>query len=108
VNVNSFVTLTSVKPLFDDDVAIPKTTLVQEALEDFKLNNLTGIQEQKMEISFNPDGGGDILIKVIDPHAATGYLVFQDEEGYKSWLNAQLYEPSQDEIQEAASRGQRS
>jgi hypothetical protein len=82
--------------------------LQQAVVEDFKLNTLVGIPDQKLEISFNPEDGGDILIKVIDPHAASGYLVFQDEEAYKNWLNANLYEPSQDEIQEGAERGQRS
>lgn len=99
------ITLTSVEPLFKDESAAPGDTLKQIVLEDFKLNNLTGVPDQKLEISFNPDDGGDILIKRIDPHAASGYLVFQDETAYNDWLNKQLYEPSQDEIEEAASRG---
>lgn len=98
-------TLLSVEPLFKDESAAPEATLKQVAVEDFKLNNLAGVPTQNMEISFNPEDGGDILIKVIDPHAASGYLVFQDETTYNDWLGKQLYEPSQDEIQEAASRG---
>jgi hypothetical protein len=97
--------LQSVESLFEDHAPTPKDTLKQVVLDDFKLNNLTGTPDQKLEISFNPDEGGDILIKVIDPHAASGYLVFQDEPAYSDWLNKQLYEPSQDEIEEAASRG---
>lgn len=100
--------LQSVDSLFDDTAGVPKDTLKESVVEDFKLNNLAGIPDQKLEISFNPEDGGDILIKVIDPHAATGYLVFQDEKAYNDWLNVNLYEPSQDEIQEAVRRGQRS
>jgi hypothetical protein len=99
------VTLTSVDPLFREESAVPKDTLVQVVLEDFKINHLAGVSDQKLEISFNTDEGDDILIKLIDPHAASGYLVFQDEEAYNNWLGVQLYEPSQDEIGEAASRG---
>lgn len=102
------IALKSVEPLFKDNVAAPKDTLRQVVVDDFKLNHLAGVPDQKLEISFNPDDGGDILIKLIDPHAASGYLVFQDETAYNDWLNTQLYEPSQDEIAEAASRGSRS
>jgi hypothetical protein len=97
--------LESVEPLFKDESAVPKDTLKQMVTEDFKLNQLAGIPDGKLEISFNPEDGGDILIKVIDPHAASGYLVFQDESAYNDWLGKQLYEPTQDEIEEAASRG---
>jgi hypothetical protein len=94
-----------VQPLFEDQSPVPEGTLQQAVIDDFKLNNLAGVPEQKIQISFNTEEGGDILIKVIDPHAASGYLVFQDESAYKHWLNVQLYEPSQDEIQEAARNG---
>lgn len=100
-------TLTSVEPLFKEEAPVPKETLRAQVVEDFKFRNLIGIPDQKIEISYNPDDGDDILLKVIDPHAASGYLVFQDQDAYKSWLDAQLYEPSQDEIQEAAKRGTR-
>lgn len=98
-------TLESVTPLFEDEAPVPEETLKQAVVEDFKGKNMVGVWDRKLEISFNPEDGGDILIKLIDPHAATGYLVFQDESAYNDWLNKQLYEPSQDEIQEAASRG---
>jgi hypothetical protein len=101
------IKLQSVGALFEDSAAVPEDTLKQAVIDDFKLNNLAGIQDGKIQISFNPDEGGDILIKVIDPHAATGYLVFQDEKTYNDWLQAQLYEPSKDEVEGAVS-GQRS
>lgn len=97
--------LTSLQPLFDDQAPVPKDTLKKQVVEDFKLKELAGIPDQSLEISFNPDDGSDIIIKSIDPHAASGYLVFQGEKEYNDWLGAQLHEPSQDEIMEAASRG---
>ena len=102
------ITLTSVQPLFEEESSIPKDALKQAVVEDFKLSELSGVPDSKLEISFNPEEGGDIIIKLIDPHAASGYLVFQDEEAYNDWLSKELYEPSQDEIEEAASRGKRS
>jgi hypothetical protein len=99
------ITLERVEPLFEDTSAIPQDTLKQVVLEDFRMNNLAGVPDNKLEISFNPEEGGDILVKLIDPHAATGYLVFQGEQAYRDWLNRELYEPSQDEIQEAARHG---
>lgn len=102
------ITLTSMAPLFDDESAVPEGTLKEAVIADFKLNQLAGTPDEKLEISFNAGDGGDILIKLIDPNAAQGYLVFQDETAYNDWLNRQLYEPTQDEIEEAASRGSRS
>lgn len=97
--------LESVEPLFKEEAPVPKDTLRGAVLEDFKLRELAGVPDQKLEISFNPDEGGDIIIKLIDPHAASGYLVFQDEAAYRNWLDSELYQPSQDEIEEASSRG---
>jgi len=99
------ITLQSIEPLFSEESPIPKDTLKAEIIEDFKLKELTGIPDQNLEISFNPDEGSDIIIKLIDPHAASGYLVFQDEAAYNDWVSRQLYEPSQGEIEEAANRG---
>jgi hypothetical protein len=101
------ITLTSVEPLFREDAPVPKDTMKKQVLEDFKLHNLIGVADQKLQINFNPDDGSDIIVKLIDPHAASGYLVFQDEKAYKDWLDVQLFDPSQDEIEEAA-RGKRS
>lgn len=92
--------ITSLEPLFEDEAPIPKDSLKEAVVDDFKLK--AGVPDDKLEISFNPEDGSDIIIKLIDPHAASGYLVFQGEAAYNDWLNQQLYEPSQDEIQEAA------
>ena len=97
--------LTALTPLFDDESPVPKDTLKQDVADDFKIKELAGVMDNKLEISFNPEEGSDIIIKLIDPHAASGYLVFQDEAAYTDWLNKELYEPSQDEIEEAATRG---
>lgn len=97
--------LTSVEPLFSGEGAVPEDTLKKAVVDHFKMVHLPGVPEHKLEISFNPEDGGDILIKQIDPHAASGYLVFQDETAYNDWLNAQLYEPSQEDMAEAAQRG---
>lgn len=99
------ITLTDVKSLFEEDSPVPEGTLKQTVVDDFKMKELIGIPDSKLEISFNPDDGSDIIIKLIDPHAASGYLVFQDENAYNDWLGKQLYEPSQDEIEEASSHG---
>lgn len=99
------ITLISVEPLFAEEAPVPKDTFKQQALDDFKSGNLAGVPDQKLEINFNPEDGSDIIVKLIDPHAAAGYLVFQDESAYSNWLSAQLYEPSQDEIMEAAQHG---
>ena len=97
----------SVEPLFREDAPVPRDTMKQQVLEDFKMTALAGIPDQKLEISYNPDDGSDIIVKLIDPHAASGYLVLKDQSAYRDWLDAQLYEPSQDEVQEAINRGSR-
>lgn len=99
------ITLTSIEPLFAETASIPKDTIKKQVVQDFRHKNLVGVLDNKLEIRFDPEEGGDILIKVIDQHAATGYLVFQDENTYRDWLNAQLYEPTQGEIAEAANHG---
>jgi len=94
--------LFNLEELHKDEAPIPKDSLKQDVVDDFKFKELAGKGEASIKITLNPEDGSDILIKVIDPHAAAGYLVFQDDASYKDWLSQQLYEPSQDEIEEAS------
>jgi hypothetical protein len=97
--------LTRVQDLFRKDAPIPRDALKMNVVEDVKLRVFTGLPQDKLEISFNSPDGDDIILKVVDPQAAAGYLVFQDEQEYNGWLQQELFQPSQDEVEEAASRG---
>lgn len=101
------ISLTPVEDLFKPEAPIPKGTLKAQVIEHLKSAEFIGVSEDRLQISFNPPDGDDIILKVVDPHAATGHLVFQGEDQYNDWLSDSLYEPSQDEIEEAARRGSR-
>jgi hypothetical protein len=101
------IALTSLESLFKEPQDTPAEALKHTIIADVKLRVFTGMPESAIDISDDPANPTDMIVKLIDPQAAAGYLVFQGESEYDDWLKAQLYEPSQAEIQEAGQRGSR-
>lgn len=98
------ITLQSVQPLFQEEAPIPRELLKGQVVEDFKRTFLTGTADNEIEIDDSQwDEGGGIMVKAVTPHASAGYLDFQDQADYQGWLAQSLYQPTQDEIQEAMS-----
>jgi len=96
------ITLQSVDPLFQEQAPIPRELLKGQVIDDFKRNFLTGTPDTAIKIDDSEyHEGGGIMVKVISPEAAAGYLAFEDGENYAEWLRQSLYEPTQDEVQEA-------
>lgn len=92
------ISLSSMSDLFRDDSSIPKDALKHDILKDLKTKELVGISDDKLNISFQGDEGDDILIRVVDPRAAVGYLVHQDETEYNDWMASNLKDPSDEDI----------
>lgn len=99
------ITLESVTPLFDQTTPFSKADFVPPVLSHMKRGVLAGVSDSDLEVSGQEDGSDGIMVKRVDPHAATGYLAFQSVEDYNGWLTASLIEPTQDEVEEAANRG---
>lgn len=87
---NNGVTL---EALFDDFSSIPsKNQFKDVAIERIKQ---TGKMVEVLD-------EGDVLsVKVIDPLASQGYNMFASQKEYQSWLGSQLFEPSQEQMEEA-------
>jgi hypothetical protein len=100
------ITLQSVEPLFRETAPVPKELLKTTVIDDFKRNFLTGTLDSQIEVDDSQyDESGGIMVTVISPEAAAGYLAFDDQENYEDWLRQSLYVPTQDEIQEALPSG---
>ena len=96
------IALQSVDPLFHEQAPVPRELLKGVMLDDFKRNFLTGTPDTDIKVDDSQyDEGGGIMVKTISSEAAAGYLAFEDKGDYQSWLSQSLYEPSQEEIQEA-------
>jgi len=91
------LTLSSVEELFSDTSPFPAEMIRDQVVEDLKMTDLAGANPSQLKISFDADQGSDILIRRIDPKQAQGYLVFQDERDYTSWLSAALAGPPDSE-----------
>lgn len=92
---NVKITLNTLDDLFSKEAPFPKEMLRERVIEDMKATDLAGANPSHLKISFDDEGGGDILIKRIDPKRAQGYLVFQDERDYTSWLSETLTGPDE-------------
>ena len=89
--------------LFDPLRTNPVDELKKIVAQDAQLKyGLKGFPEQ---IKLDVASESDIISKQVDPHSAMGYLVFKDEDEYNSWMQAQLFEPTQDQVMEALSDG---
>jgi hypothetical protein len=81
--------------LFDDEeVTVGGKSLIKD--EVLKRIKSTG---QNLEIIDREEG---FIVKVVDPDESQGYNKFKTVGEYQEWLNSSLYEPTQDEIQEAS------
>ena len=92
------VTLTRLQNLFEPDVAVPKDLLKEAVVKDFKNKELIGVPDTTLRITFSSPEGSDILIQKLDPENALGYSVYTDEEDYFNHLQAELYEPTEEDI----------
>lgn len=99
------ITLQSTKPLFDEETPYTKEDFVPAVLAHIKNTRFPGVPEESLEITSQEGDPGAMIVKRVDPFAATGYLAFQSEREYSDWLQSSLYEPTQDEIGEALNRG---
>lgn len=94
----SFEPLTS---LFEEEPGNLSDLFKDAALTTLKHTELIGVPDVELQINFNPEDGSDILVKRIDPEKALGYSVFEGEEDYFNRLSAELYSPTEAEIEEA-------
>lgn len=84
--------------LFERDAAIPSELIKEAVVSDFKDKELIGVPDVQLRISFSPQDGDDILIRRLDPENALGYSVYTDEEDYFNHLQAELYEPTEEDV----------
>lgn len=99
------ITLSSTRPLFDETTPFSKEDFVPPILEHMKKTVLGGVMDSDIEATSQDEDSSVIMVKTVDPFASTGYLAFQSAQEYDGWLKAALYEPTQDEIEEALNRG---
>ncbi len=92
------VSFEPLQSLFDDGQGITKELFKADALDKFKQENLSGVPESRLQITFSSEEGDDILIEKIDPEKALGYSVYAGENDYFDRLSAELYEPSEEEV----------
>lgn len=91
----------SIEPLsnlFEPDSPVPKELMKEAVVKDFKETALIGVPEANLRITFSPSEGDDILIHRIDPENALGYSVYASENDYFNHLQAELYEPSEEDV----------
>lgn len=89
--------------LFDPLKTSPIEDLKKQVAQDAQLK--FGLKGFPAQIQLDVASEGDIITKQVDPHSAMGYLVFKDEKEYTSWMQAQLFEPTQDQIMGALGDG---
>mgnify|MGYP006275967873 CR=1 FL=1 len=79
--------------LFDERSAVIDKSLFKEAVVSDMRTTMHVIDTEDTE-----DG---LIVKAIDPLRSKGYNKFESNEDYTQWLQASLYQPSHEEIQEA-------
>lgn len=85
----------SIEALTDDrETPVPREFFKDQVIKD--IENSAGAV-----LSVEDYPGGDIMVRVIDPHASQGYLKFSSGAEYDKWLQSSLHEPSEEEIMEA-------
>lgn len=99
------IALESTQPLFDATAPFTREMFVSPVVQHMRKTVLAGVPESHVEVTSQEGSPSDIIVKKVDPYAATGYRAFQSVQDYNSWLQASLYEPTQDEIEEALNRG---
>ena len=92
------VNFTPIEELFSPEGPVPPGLLKEAVIRDFKDKALIGVPDAELRISFSPPEGDDILIRRIDPENALGYSVYASEEEYFDHLQAELYEPTEEDI----------
>jgi hypothetical protein len=92
------VNFTPIESLFREEGPVPPRLMKDSIVQDFKDKELIGVPDAELRISFPLQDGDDILIHRIDPENALGYSVYASEEDYFNHLQAELYEPTDEEI----------
>jgi len=75
-----------------------KSLFVDKAIAEFAKSGKNIAEIKVMDPS-------EVHIAVIDEHASMGYNVFKSKGEYDEWMNKSLYQPTQDQIEEAITRG---
>ena len=83
----------SLQKLFDPEQVIDGSL--------FKEDAMAKVMESGRPIEIVEERPDGFTYKVIDQHASQGYNVFKSKDEYNQWLQASLYEPSQDEMEGA-------
>jgi hypothetical protein len=99
------VALQSTRALFEEETPYTKADFLPSVIARLRQTKFPGVPESSLEITSQEGDPDAIIVKRVDPFAATGYLAFQSEQEYGDWLSASLYEPTQDEVEEAMNRG---
>jgi len=85
--------------LFEEDSPVPKELMKSDVVSDLRMKSFAGVPDASLRINFSGSEGDDILIHRVDPENALGYSVYASEKDYFDRLSAELYEPSEEDIQ---------